>query len=553
MIRISNIKIYEDLTNEDILKKTISKYKIKNTDVLKWNISKKSIDARKKDDVHYNFAIDLELKNENYYIGKYKNISKVKEVNFPKININISLKNRPVIIGAGPAGLFSALTFIRHGIKPIVIEQGESVENRKKSVDVFRKTGKLNTSSNVQFGEGGAGTFSDGKLTTGINSPYCKKVLEEFVEFGAPEEILYLSKPHIGTDNLINIIKNMREYMIQKGATFLFNTKVIDFNIKNNKITSIITQKTNNTNDKNNISNTNENTSIINTVDYNNNGINEIYCDFVVLAIGHSSRDTFEKLYEKNFIMESKNFSVGVRIEHLQSWINEAQYGKNPKLKLPPADYKLAYHSPNGRSCYTFCMCPGGVVIASSSEPNTIVTNGMSNFLRNETNSNSALLVNVTPDDFSSTSPLAGIYFQKELEEKAFILGGSNYNAPIQRTQDFIENRKSTFIGTVKPSYLPNTTLSNLNDILPNFISSTLKEGIRYFGQKLKNFDNPDGILTGLETRSSSPVRILRDENLVSNIQGVYPCGEGAGYAGGIMSAAVDGIKCAISVLKANN
>ena len=403
-------------------------------------------------------------------------------------------------------GLFAALTLIQNGIKPIVVEQGESVENRKKSVDIFRQTGKLNTSSNVQFGEGGAGTFSDGKLTTGINSPFCKKVLKEFVTFGAPEEILYLSKPHIGTDNLINIIKNMREYIIKKGATFLFNTKVIDFNIKNNKITSIITKKTNE----------------------NNSNIEEINCNFVILAIGHSSRDTFEKLYEKNFLIEPKNFSVGVRIEHLQSWINEAQYGKNPKLKLPPADYKLAYHSPNGRSCYTFCMCPGGVVMASSSEPNTIVTNGMSNFLRNETNSNSALLVNVTPNDFSSNSPLSGMYFQKDLEEKAFTLGGSNYNAPIQRVQNFIENRKSTFIGTVKPSYLPNTTLSNLNDILPNFISSTLKEGIIYFGQKLKNFDNPDSILTGLETRSSSPIRILRNENLVSNIQGVYPCGEGA-------------------------
>lgn len=428
-------------------------------------------------------------------------------------------------------GLFAALTLIQNGIKPIVVEQGETVENRKKSVDIFRQTGKLNTSSNVQFGEGGAGTFSDGKLTTSINSPFCKKVLKEFVTFGAPEEILYLSKPHIGTDNLINIIKDMREYMIKKSATFLFNTKVIDFNIKNNKITSIITKKTNE----------------------NNSNIEEINCNFVILAIGHSSRDTFEKLYEKNFLIEPKNFSVGVRIEHLQSWINEAQYGKNPRLKLPPADYKLAYHSPNGRSCYTFCMCPGGVVMASSSELNTIVTNGMSNFLRNETNSNSALLVNVTPDDFSSNPPLLGMYFQKNLEEKAFALGGSNYNAPIQRVQDFIENRKSTFIGTVKPSYLPNTTLSNLNNILPDFISSTLKEGIIYFGQKLKNFDNPDSILTGLETRSSSPIRILRNENLVSNIQGVYPCGEGAGYAGGIMSAAVDGIKCAISILKANN
>ena len=315
--------------------------------------------------------------------------------------------------------------------------------------------------------------------------------------------------------------------MIKKGATFIFNTKVIDFNIKDNKIISVITKK----------------------VNENNSNIEEIKSNFVILAIGHSSRDTFEKLYEKNFSIEPKNFSVGVRIEHLQSWINEAQYGKNPKLKLPPAEYKLAYHSNNGRSCYTFCMCPGGVVMASSSEPNTIVTNGMSNFLRDDVNSNSALLVNITPDDFSSNSPLAGMYFQKDLEEKSFKLGGGNYKAPIQRVEDFINNKKSTNIGIVKPTYLPNCTLSNLNDILPDFVSSTLKEGIKYFGTKLKNFDHPDSILTGLETRSSSPIRILRNENLVSNIQGVYPCGEGAGYAGGIMSAAVDGIKCAISIL----
>ena len=316
--------------------------------------------------------------------------------------------------------------------------------------------------------------------------------------------------------------------MIKNGATFLFNTKVVDFNIKNNKIISLLLKK----------------------VNINNSEIEEMKSDFVILAIGHSSRDTFEKLYTKNFIIKPKNFSVGVRIEHLQSWINEAQYGKNPNLKLPPAEYKLAYHSNTGRSCYTFCMCPGGVVIASSSEKNTIVTNGMSNFSRNNINSNSAVLVNVTPEDFNSDSPLGGMYFQKNLEEKAFSLGGNNYNAPVQRFEDFIKNQKSEFIGLVKPSYLPNITLSNLNEILPDFISDTLKEGILYFGQKLKNFSHPDSILTGLETRSSSPIQILRNEQLFSNIQGVYPCGEGAGYAGGIMSAAVDGIKCAISILE---
>ena len=498
MIRINNIKIRKDISKEKLLETAIKKNKIDKTDILDWHISKKSIDARKKDDVHYNYAIDLKVKNEN----KYKKFDRVKEFNMPKININYISSTKPIIVGAGPSGLFAALTFVQNGIAPIVIEQGDCVENRKATVDTFLKEGKLNPLSNVQFGEGGAGTFSDGKLTTGISSPFCKKVLQEFVNFGAPEEILYLSKPHIGTDRLIYIIKNMREYIISKGGSFLFNTKVTDFKIKNNKIQSVICKK--------------------------ENEIQEISASHVILAIGHSSRDTFEKLYEKGIAMEKKNFSVGVRIEHLQEEINQAQYGKNPSLKLPPAEYKLAYHSPNGRSCYTFCMCPGGVVMASSSEENTIVTNGMSNFLRDGKNANSAVLVNVVPDDFKSDSPLAGIYFQKDLEEKAFILGGSNYFAPIQRVEDFLQNKKSEYIGSVKPTYAPAVTLSNLNDILPEFVSSTLKEGIKYFDTKLNGFANPDSILTGVETRSSSPVKISRNESFVSNISGLYPCGEGA-------------------------
>ncbi len=527
MLRINNIKIRKDMSNQEVFNLTISKNKIKKEDIIKWYISKKSIDARKKDDVHYIYSIDLKVKDEK----KYKKFDKVKEFKMPNINITYSSSKRPIIVGAGPAGLFAALTLVQNGIKPIIIEQGQSVEKRKKTVDTFLSNGKLNPLSNVQFGEGGAGTFSDGKLTTGINSPFCQKVLQEFVNFGAPEQIIYLSKPHIGTDNLINIIKNMREYIISKGGTFLFDTKVIDFKISNGKIKSIFYLKQD-------LKNTNF------------NSIEELKTDFVVLAIGHSSRDTFEKLHEKGIFMEKKNFSVGVRIEHLQEDINKAQYGNITKLKLPPAEYKLAYHSPNGRSCYTFCMCPGGVVMASSSDKNTIVTNGMSNFLRNGKNANSAILVNVVPEDFNNKSPLAGIYFQKNLEEKAFILGGSNYHAPIQRVEDFLQNKKSEFIGTIKPSYLPGVTLSNLNDILPNFISDTLREGICYFDTKLTGFANPDSILTGLETRSSSPVKIIRNKDLISNISGIYPCGEGAGYAGGIMSAAVDGIKCAIAILE---
>ena len=520
MLRINNIQIRKDITDDEVLETAIKKQGIKKNDILDWHISRKSIDARKKEDIHYTYSIDLQVKDES----KYKKLEKVKKFEMPSIKTSNHLTTPPVIIGAGPAGLFAALTLVQNGMKPIIIEQGQPVEKRKESVDKFLKTGKLNTSSNVQFGEGGSGTFSDGKLTTGINSPFCRKVLEEFVFFGAPEQILYLSKPHIGTDNLIHIIKNMREYIISKGSTFLFDTKVIDFEIANHHIVSLRT--------------------------LHKQAEETIKTDNVILAIGHSSRDTFETLYHKGISMEAKNFSVGVRIEHLQKWLNQAQYGITTKLNLPPAEYKLAYHSDSGRSCYTFCMCPGGVVMASSSEPNTIVTNGMSNFLRDGTNANSALLVNVTPEDFMSNSPLAGIYFQKNLEEKAFVLGGSNYFAPVQRVGDFLKNQKSELIGEVKPTYQPGFTLSNLNEILPNFVADTLKQGIQFFDTKLHGFANPDSILTGLETRSSSPVKIIRNKKLTSNISGIYPCGEGAGYAGGIMSAAVDGIKCAIALLE---
>lgn len=513
MIKITNIKIKADLSDDELFEKIYKKYKINKNNVTERRIIKKSIDARNKADIFYNYSVELECKNEN----KIKNVQIVKKEEPFKIIVNRKSSKRPVIIGAGPAGLFSALTLAQNGIKPIIIEQGKNVDERKKDVEEFQKTGKLNTLSNVQFGEGGAGTFSDGKLTSGIHNPLCKIVLKEFYNFGAPEQILYINKPHIGTDNLINIIRNMRNEIIKLGGEFLFNEKVTDFEFENSKVTAVICSK-------------------------------RIETDTVILAIGHSARLTFEKLYEKGVKMEKKNFSIGVRIEHKQSMINKSQYGEITKLKLPPAEYKMAYHGEN-RSCYTFCMCPGGTVIASSSEPETIVTNGMSVYARNGENANSAVLVNVTPNDFKGESPLEGMYFQKDLEQKAFKLGGSNYNAPIQRFEDFENNVKSTHIGEIKPTYKPGVTLSNLNEILPDFISKTLVEGIKYFDKSIKGFAHPDAILTGVETRSSSPVQITRNENKQSNIKGLYPCGEGAGYAGGIMSAAVDGIKCAIAVL----
>lgn len=521
MLRLENIKIYEDLSEVDVVKKACQKYKIDFEKIEKYSIYKKSIDARNKSDIFYNYTIDIKY---NGIVGR--NIKIVDEEIFDlKINNNRRSTARPVIIGAGPAGLFCALTLVNNGVKPIIIEQGKKVEDRKKDVDTFLETGKLNPNSNVQFGEGGAGTFSDGKLTTGVNSPLCRFVLNEFVKFGAPNQIMYVNKPHIGTDNLINVISNLRNYIISKGGEFLFEEKVIDFEIQNETLKSITYQNAN---------------KVTKT----------IYTDTAVFAIGHSARSTFEKLYEKGLNMERKNFSVGVRIEHKQEMINKSQYGDKTKLKLPPAEYKLAYHGEDGRSCYTFCMCPGGVVMASSSGENEIVTNGMSKFARDGENANSAVLVNVTPEDFNGASPLEGIYFQKDLEEKAFILGGSNFYAPIQTVGDFMNNRKTEKIGNVKPTYRPGVTYSNLQEILPKFVTKTLKEGLLSFDKKIKGFADADSILTGVETRSSSPVRILRDENCMSNIKGIYPCGEGAGYAGGIMTAAIDGIKCAIEILE---
>lgn len=549
MLRLENIKIYEDLTEEEVVILACKKYKLDFKKVKNYSIYKKSIDARNKDNIFYNYTIDVK------YIGSAKNIKEVAEESF-ELNIDIKRKNepRPVIVGAGPAGLFCALILVENGFKPIIIEQGKRVEDRKKDVDEFTVNGKLNRFSNVQFGEGGAGSFSDGKLTTEVNNPLGRFVLNRFVKFGAPEQIMYINKPHMGTDNLINIISNMRKYIIEKGGEFLFENKLIDFEIENGKIVSVIyksTQNINITNLSNNKEKLNSNSdNRIGLEKFNSeNSYEKIYTDTLVLAIGHSARDTFEKIYEKGLNLEKKNFSVGVRIEHKQEMINKAQYGTKSKLNLPPAEYKLAYHGKE-RSCYTFCMCPGGVVMPSSSENNEIVTNGMSKFARDGENANSAILVNVTPEDFKGDSPLEGIYFQKELEEKAFKLGGSNFCAPIQKVGDFLENKKTTEIGEVKPTYKPGVTMSNLQEILPEYVINTLKEGLIDFDRKIKGFSNEDAILTGVETRSSSPVRIVRDEECESNIKGIYPCGEGAGYAGGIMTAAMDGIKCAIKILE---
>jgi len=527
MYRLKDIKIRENLSDEEVFQRVIETYKIQKSDIKRWRIFRKSIDARNKNDVHFVYTIDVELIEEapSHCEGVLSGIiKKIEEVEPPKIIVSRRSEFQPVIVGAGPAGLFTALTLVEHGIKPIIIEQGKMVEDRIKDVEEFKKTGKLNTQSNIQFGEGGAGTFSDGKLNTGIRSPYCQKVLETFVQFGAPEQILYMHKPHVGTDNLIKVVKNMREEIIRQGGTFLFNEKVTDFELKDNRLEAIY------------------------KLSVQSNVLHRIKTDTVVLAIGHSSRDTFEKLYELGLNMEAKSFSVGARIEHQQAMINRAQYGDKTTLKLPSAEYKLVSHEKE-RTLYTFCMCPGGVVVPSTSEENAVVTNGMSYFARNMENANSAILVGVNPEDFEGNHPLRGMYFQRELEQKAFEVGGSNYKAPAQRVEDFLVKRKTTSWGKVKPSYMPGVTMADLHEVLPKFITDTMEEGILHFNNKLKGFADNDAVLTGVETRSSSPVRIIRNEEFMANIQGIYPCGEGPGYAGGIMSAAVDGIRVAIKIL----
>ena len=515
MIRLNGIKLSIDSEEEELFNIACRMLHIQRTEIKELIIYKKSIDARDKENIQFIYTIDLNIFNQSKFRSRViKNVPQIEPVEVKRIS-----EERPVVVGAGPAGLFAALTLAQAGLKPIIIEQGKKVSERKKDVDLFWETGKLNTSSNVQFGEGGAGTFSDGKLTTQITNPLCRKVLEEFVECGAPKEIMYEAKPHIGTDRLIEVVKKMRKKIEALGGKFIFSEKLTDISIEDGKLTGIKCSK-------------------------------DISTDALVLAIGHSSRDTFEMIHAKGIEMVKKAFSVGFRVEHLQKMINESQYGeaaKNPKLGA--ADYKLVYHGEDNRSAYTFCMCPGGTVVASASEEGGVVTNGMSIFSRNGVNANSALLVGVLPEDFKEESPLAGMYFQRELEQKAFVAGGEKYNAPAQLVGDFLDGKVSKELGNVKPTYTPGITFSDFNTILPEFVTKTMKEAFVSFDKKIKGFASNDTLITGVETRSSSPVRILRDEKYETNIKGIYPCGEGSGYAGGIMSSAVDGIKCANALL----
>ncbi len=523
MIRIQNIKLSLDESLESLPKKICKALNIKEADILGYRIFKEAIDARKKNDIKLVYTIDVDTTKEEKLLMK-PGVMRAEPTDYIFPNQGTQkLNSAPVVIGSGPCGLFAALILAEAGYKPIVLEQGKDVDSRVKDVDDFWKKGELNPMSNVQFGEGGAGTFSDGKLTTQIKNKRCHKVLEEMAQAGAPSEILYKNKPHVGTDILRTVVKNIRKKIIKLGGEFRFESKVTSINIQDEVITSIVV------NEK----------EIIET-------------NICILAIGHSARDTFEMLKKEKVNMVQKPFSVGMRIEHKQELINVSQFGEENKdnERLGAAEYKLVHHCENGRTVYSFCMCPGGYVIGSASEDGRLVTNGMSEHSRDGENANSAILVNIGPEDFDGDDPLAGMYLQRKLEEEAFKLGGENYNAPCQLVGDFINNVESTAQKTVTPTYTPSVKYTNMRPSLPKFVGDAVEEGIKAFGKKIKGFDNEDAIFTGFETRSSSPVRILRgQDDCMSNVEGLYPAGEGAGYAGGITSAAVDGIQVAESII----
>ena len=518
MLRIREVKIPISLDNDEYIKKKISKLlNISKEEIIDYKILKKSIDARDKNNILFIYEFALNLKNENK-INLSKNISEYIETEY-EFTKEKDLKERPIIVGSGPAGLFCAYMLASVGCKPIILERGEKIEDRVKTVEDFFETNKLNPESNIQFGEGGAGTFSDGKLNTLTKDKLNrhKKVFEIFVENGAPEEIMYLNKPHIGTDILRNVIINMRNKIISFGGEFKYNSKVTNLIIEDNKIKG---------------------------VEINNK--EKTYSNIVVLAIGHSARDTFYMLNDNNVSMKPKNFAIGLRIEHPRKMIDKSQYGDSYKI-LDPASYKLTYQTQNNRSVYSFCMCPGGYVVNASSEENKLCVNGMSNYKRDEKNSNSAIVVNVTTDDFNNEL-FGGIELQRKLEEKAYIEGKGKI--PVQIYKDFKDNIKSTKLGEITPNTKGEYNLSNLNNILPEYISESIKEAIPVFGRRIKGFDREDAILLGIEARTSSPVVIVRNEDFMSSIEGLYPCGEGAGYAGGITTAAIDGIKIAEKIVK---
>jgi hypothetical protein len=528
MLRLTDIKLPLDHDDSALAAAIVSKLAIAADDLLNINVFKRGYDARNNRDIQLIYTVDVEVNGEADLLAKFAKDTQVRVT--PDMTYKFvaqapeKLTHRPVVVGLGPCGIFAALILAQMGFKPIVLERGKAVRERTKDTFGFWRKQPLNPESNVQFGEGGAGTFSDGKLYSQVKDRkhYGRKVLHEFVEAGAPEEILYVSKPHIGTFKLVSMVEKMRQQIIDLGGEIRFSTRVekLDLDEQDGQYTVKGLH--------------------LSDGEY-------LACKQVILALGHSARDTFQNLYEQGVYIEAKPFSIGFRIEHEQSMIDRCRFGENAGNPiLGAADYKLVHHCKNGRTVYSFCMCPGGTVVAAASEPGRVVTNGMSQYSRHERNANSAIVVGITPEQDYPGHPLAGIELQRRLEELAFKAGGENYNAPGQLIGDFLAGKPSAELGEVTPSYTPGVTLTDLSKVVPDYVTQAIREAIPAFDRQIKGFAKADGTLTGVETRTSSPVCIKRDKDYQSvNVKGLYPAGEGAGYAGGIWSAGIDGIRVA--------
>lgn len=527
MLRINQLKMKPGHTEEALLHKAAKVLGVPETDIREFHIVKQSIDARKKPDIYYSYSVDVAVDREESLLkrcmGRQVTLAEEVPYVFPEAG-GLTLSKRPVIVGMGPAGLFCGYFLSLYGYAPIILERGEDVDTRQKDVEDFWQNGRLHPNSNVQFGEGGAGTFSDGKLNTLVKDKYGrnKEVLRTLVQFGAPERILYENKPHIGTDILCKVVKEMRKTIIRKGGKVCFGSEVTDFIMENGKLQSVVI-----------------------------NHARKLETEIAVLAIGHSARNTFAMLYEKGIPMEAKSFAVGLRVEHLQKMINDIQYGTDCAYSLPAASYKVTAQTSTGRGVYSFCMCPGGYVVNASSEEGRLAVNGMSYSGREGKNANSAIIVSVTPEDFPSSHPLAGVAFQRELEKKAYAAGQGRI--PVQRYGTFrnkVLGEETQFPGLseLQPCMKGRYQEADVHKIMPQELNVAFVEAMEQFGRVMKGFDHPEVLVSGIESRTSSPVRILRDEMLQSKIKGIYPCGEGAGYAGGITSAAMDGIRIAEAI-----